>query len=196
MNVRLRKTVLWSAGLVYQGEFFTNNYQVIVDMTTQTDDSFQQNIAYERLKYTISNVLQDSIMISSDSDRLKLWKNTGANLIELPHEPVDQLVGMMLFCKLNAIMENRILINDLEITSTHGDEMVYLHSENESVGPFASDGWWNDSRPKFSSPISGRKEKVVSIERSPDWKHIGLDWAQPEPPNDPVIFVKSRHDDQ
>jgi hypothetical protein len=34
----------------------------------------------------------------------------GINVTTLPEEPVDQIIGMMLYYKLNAIMEGRMIV--------------------------------------------------------------------------------------
>lgn len=177
MNVRLIKNFQWSSGLVYQDNFSINHYLVELSMLTACNDHGEQNRAYDRLGIFIGEILQDSILISDSSPDLSKWSSTGARTITLPEEPVDQVLGIMLYTKLNAIMEQRIIVTEVKISSRLGDDMVYLHNHNENLGPLEQDGWWNDHRPIWgTSMVRHSKDKVVTMDRYLEWKNYGLDW--------------------
>lgn len=201
MNVHLRKHLAFSSGLCYKGHFFINHYDVGVDLLTVSDDLQQQNIAYDRMKLWISDVINNSVMLSAHDPDLPVWQSTAARTLVLPQDPVDQLVGIMLHLKLNAIMEDHMLITALEISSTEGDGMIYLHHHDDAVGPdFAQPGWWSQPTPAWCDPPKKPTGKVIDLARQPEWADFGLGWSQHEPEQEQdqsVVFAEfGRHADQ
>jgi hypothetical protein len=178
MNVRLKKTFDFSTGLVYNEEFSVNYYTANVYMTVLAEDSTQQNIAYERIKYWVDFVLTNSILIADTDAMLDKWLATQQRIISLPEKPVDQIVGIMLFSKFNAMAENRFIITDLELSSDVGDDTYFIHSDNEGLGPLNHGGWWTDPSPSWTSTSRRRKktDKIISIGRTSEWNEFGLNW--------------------
>lgn len=92
----------------------------------------------------------------------------------------DQLVSTMLYLKLNAICEDRLVATKIELSSKYGEEITYLHYAGEDVGPFEKSGWWNDCRPFW---LDAKKKKtlskVISMERMPEWSDLELSWQDP-----------------
>lgn len=197
MNVRLKRGFSILTGMVYQGEFAVNSYRINLSMLTVSDSSDQQNIAYERMKFWICRILQDSVLISENSESLAAWGDTGCRVLALPEEPVDQVVGIMLYLKLNAIMENRMVITDVEISSAEGDETVYVHSHGEALGVLAQDGWWTDARPCWILPQTNRAHgKIVTLDRTPEWSDQGLGWEdRDDSDKNTVVFADFRRDE-
>lgn len=200
MNVRLKKIWQWTSGLVYDGEFAVNQYTVTVNMDTVTTDRAEQNIAYDRMKLFVTEILQHAVILSSRTPDLADWKKTNARIVELPEDPVDQVLGIMLYVKLNAMMENRMVVTGIEIASELGDNMSYLHDHGESLGPLAAAGWWHDARPIWYNDRPKRsKDKVVCMDRNPDWKNYGLSWPtdQESAADTRVLFAAfPRNEDQ
>lgn len=185
-------------GMVYENKFAVNQYSVTLGMITVSDDNDQQNIAYERMKFWLFNVFQDGILISEHSDALAAWANTGSKVLSLPEEPVDQIVGMMLYLKLNSIMENRMVITDVELSSIEGDNTAYVHNHGENLGPLIEDGWWTDARPGWiSTKSSGKRNKIVTLDRLPEWKDYDLDWAADTASDkNTVVFADFKRNDE
>lgn len=182
MNVKLRKSFDFAAGMVYQKKFLINLYSIELKMVTATSDPNEQNIAYERIRYWIDSVLNDGVLIADDSELISAYRETGQRLITLPTEPVDQVIGFLLFSKFNAITESRLIITDIEISSIHGDSMVYVHNENESINGFDYTGWWDDSKPCWANNSKKKRgnNKVITLDRMPEWKELDLDWESTE----------------
>jgi len=190
MNVRLSKSLSWCSGVIYQEGFFVNQYEVDLAMVTVSSDTDQQNIAYERMKYWVQNVLDNAVLIAHDSAILPAWQKTNARLLVLPEEPVDQIIGMMLYLKLNAVMENRLVVATTEVRSAVGDHMGYTHNNGENLGALSVDGWWSDSRPIWFDSRPREQDKIVALDRSPEWKDFQLDWNDQEAnPSHTVVFA-------
>lgn len=177
MNVRLNKVFVWQSGVVYHKEFHINRYCCSVDFRTLDTDREQPNLAYERMRHWIENIMNESVMISHDSDLRGAYQTTGQRMIYLPDEPVDQLVGIMLFCKLSSITQQRVMISEISVSSTLGDEVTYTHTCDDDIGPFYQPGWWNDPGPIWYNKKDHRaKDKVVNLNRAVEWTDLDLDW--------------------
>jgi len=201
MNVKLKKVFNFSTGLVYNNEFSVNHYTTTVHMTLLAENEYKQNIAYERLKYWIDYVLANSILMYDADPMIEKWLATEQRIIMLPDQPVDQLVGIMLFLKLNAILEEVFVVTEVELSSTVGDDMGYIHTYAENLGPMDCDGWWNDLRPTWVNQTKKqtRAGKVIKLGRMPEWKELELSFDEDgndSPPNDSVVFVNFSKDDK
>lgn len=199
MNVRFKKTFDFSAGVVYNNIFSVNFYTVTVHMTTVNMDGDYHNIAYERMKYWIDDVLFDSILMYEKDPMVDQWLSTEQRIILFPEQPVDQVVGILLYSKLNAITEQQFIINEVEISSTLGDDVVFMHSGNEITDLLGRQGWWSDSKPTWVS--SGKKRvkqnKIIKLDRMPEWKDLDLEFDQSDTNDDnSVVFVEFGKDDK
>ena len=112
MNVKLKKKFDFASGMVYQKKFLINLYSIELKMVTATNNPTEQNIAYERIHYWIDSVLNDGVLIADDSELISAYRETGQRLITLPTDPVDQIIGFILFSKFNV---NNLEFNSLEL---------------------------------------------------------------------------------
>jgi hypothetical protein len=121
--------------------------------------------------------LENTVFINQNQlDRAELMNMMGINITTLPEEPVDQIIGIMLFQKLNAIMEGRMVIDSLDISSSMGDSVWYQHDAEDALGPFAQSGWWDDAGPVHSSlTVVGEDSNVVKLTDN-RWRDYQLDW--------------------
>ena len=199
MNVRLNKTWTWQSGIVYNDIFYINAYTAKIRMHTTSMYDSDHDVAYGRMDYWFEEVMQDSVMISADSSAVKAYSATGQRLLLFPDQPVDQLVGIMLCLKLNAITEGRLIVTDVDLGSVHGLDMRYQHNLNEAVGPLSAAGWWQDSRPIWNhAASSARGSKVVSLNRAADWHSLDLDWQSTmtsDDRNSSIVFADFDRDD-
>jgi hypothetical protein len=176
MNTRIRKKFSATTGMVIQGEYHTNFYQIDVAMTTVSDDAAVQNTAYDRICYWIEEVFNDSVLINQNDECLAAHEATGRRILSFDHDPIDGVIGLSLFHKLTAIVQGNLNITDLDISSVLGQEVVYQHSDHEIVDEFDMPGWCTDPGPGWSQQQN--IGNVVSLERAGDWKKLGLHWKR------------------
>lgn len=176
MNVRLKKTFGWYSGLVIEDRFQINHYTTELELLTVSDDQVQQNIAYERMKFWFYDIMDNAVFVSETHPDIDRWRETSARVIAFPTDPVDQIIGIMLCSKLNAVMEDRIVVTDTEIWSKCGDGMSYLHNWKESQGPLSESGWWSDARPIYNALKTNNSGNIVNLDRVAEWKSHDLDW--------------------
>ena len=177
MNVRLRTSISFVAGVFYEGMVRMNNYHVSLSMTTNSGSSENYNIALDRMKYFFAECIDSSILINEEeTDQCKKFVKAGLKLVTLPEEPVEQIIGMKLYCKLNAIADDHIIVNEVEISSELGDQVVFFHSDGEFQGPFVESGWWSQSDLTHYNKELNVKDNIMSMSRRNTWKDLDLDW--------------------
>ena len=175
MNVRIAQLLCFNAGAWYDGELEMNQYTIKLWMITQSENALEQNNAFRRAKHFIHNELESTIFID-DAEEAKCEQlvQAGLNITTLPGDPADQLIGIMLFHKLNAIMEGRIAVVEVEISA--GDAVVYLHGENETSDELVQPVWWLSPDLIHSDVVSSESAKVLSIPKS--WRDLSLEWPK------------------
>jgi hypothetical protein len=175
MNVRIAQLLCFNAGAWYDDALEMNQYTIKLWMITQSIDPVEQNIAFRRVKHFIHDELESTIFIdSTEETKCAELARAGLNITTLPGEPVDQLIGIMLFHKLNAIMEGRIALVEVEISA--GDAVVYLHSENETSEKLVQPDWWSNPDITHSNFALEGSEKILSIPQSTAWRDVELAW--------------------
>jgi len=194
MNVRLRYNITFPASVWFDGELLTTNYTLSLNFLTQTLDPQDQNIALDRVKYFLLNELHSTVFINqADVERAEAFADVGLNVTTLPEEPVDQVVSIMLYYKLNAIMEGRMKITESVMSSDAGDGIEYFHNENEHTDLFPKDGWWHEPTLSHSNIEfdDDEAENVVSIGTNTEWEDQDLGWAHAEVTTDlgQVVFA-------
>lgn len=177
MNVRLQYNIEFAGAIHINGTLQLNHYEINLNLQTQSQDKVAINIAMERLKCFISYELADAVFVDQKEDDLcEILQMIGANVVTLPDEPVDQIIGLMLFCKLNAIMEGVMAITALDICSTLGDNVWYEHCEEDSIGPLSASGWWHmPGTDHHNLTVEEPTDKVVKVVPNP-WTEYGLLW--------------------
>jgi hypothetical protein len=119
----------------------------------------------------------------------------GLNLTTLPGDPSDQLIGIMLLHKLNAIMEKRIDLVEVEISA--GDGVIYLHGENETPEDLAQPDWWSSVDLTHCDIVPEGSDKVLSIPQV-NWRELDMSWpesAESDAPGNIVVFADFKQPD-
>ena len=174
----------FTAGVYYGGETRMNNYYVTVQMTTNSHDAVSHNVAFERMKYFVYNCMDSTVFVNQDNEeQCRRFIDAGISITTMPGEPVDQLIGLMLYYKLNAVMEDRILLDETEINSALGENIVYLHSENEITDVEQIPEWWTTPDTVHSDYVTLPVDKIVSMPANTVWRELDLTW----PESDTVI---------
>lgn len=136
-------------------KIWPNDSEVTIHFSPCTDDPSQQHITFEKYKYVFNKVLQNSIFVENQTqyDVFKAYNDT---VIDFSHKPVDQIVGVTLFAKLNSIGGDFLKVNVLEIESWQGENIRFIINQEspewDLIDNDARDNsWWWDSNPKWSN---------------------------------------------
>jgi hypothetical protein len=194
MNVKIEYPAEFLAAAYWEDSVMMNSYAVRCEMITNTRDSREQNIALERLKYVLFMQIQNSVLVDHrEKAAIKRLQAAGMRTVILPEQPVDQIIGMMLYSKLDSVMEGRMTVTQLKLSSELGENVTYFQTDNETIGPFAQKGWWNSAEPSVSDSKDGGK--IVSIKGTTTWQLLGLDWGDKEEENKGNTVVAFRKDE-
>jgi hypothetical protein len=147
-------------------------------MATVSDDPDDQTTAFDRLKYFIYTCMESTVFIdANETEQCNRYVQAGLRITPMPGEPVDQLIGIMLYHKLNAVMESRMIVFETEISSALGEYMTYLHSEEENTVGYVQPEWWTTADLTHSNFLPVNSDNVVSITQATTWREVDLEWT-------------------
>lgn len=176
MNVRLEHQFEFTAGTYLDAKLHMNNYRVKIEMITLSVDGIEQNIALDRMRHMLFNHFQDCVFVqSSEIDAIDKFQNAEINVVVIPETPVDQIIGIMLYCKLNAVMQDRLCITQLKISSDLGQNLWYLQCDEEEVGPFEDLGWWHSADPNTFEK-NKNYSNIIRLQKNNSWHDFNLEW--------------------
>lgn len=192
MTARIQRSFDFMTGVHFGTEFYANLYEFDASFDVETESIEEQNIALERVKHFLYNVVQHSVLVSDkETEVINKLVNMDIRVCSLPEEPYDQIVGIMLTSKINAITEGRLVLTDISITSKLSDGVICLHSIEENIGPFKLPGWWNDTSPNLAD-IKQKGKKVIALKKTTtEWSDFNLSWVADEPKKteSEIVFV-------
>lgn len=199
MNVRLEYDMHWRAGIWFENCLQINSYNIELAITTNTANADDHVISLSRLNHFVYNEMANTVYIHQDDvAQITALTSAGIKVTTLPEQPIDQIIGIAIYCKLNAIMEQRMFVNGVTIQSDLGDNVRYLHSDLESTGLFNQEGWWQDASPAHTNFRMAGQKHVVRLNRTPSWKNLELDWSDApaaDAGDNTVVFAKFTPDE-
>jgi hypothetical protein len=167
------------AGIYYDQQLHINSYSIVLNLVTRTVHSQSTNIAMDRLKAFVLTELANTVFVNQKHmEQAEMLAVMGVNVTTLPEEPVDQIIGMMLYYKLNAVMEGRMTVDSLDLCSALGDEVWYRHDEDDASGPFAAEGWWHEANTRHSDLGADASHDNVLKVMTNSWSEYGLQWLE------------------
>ena len=181
MNVRIQYPLSFTAGIYYNNQMQMNNYVAKLYMMTNTPDGVANNVAFDRIKHFVYSELDSSIFISSTlEEQCKKYIDAGLKITTFPGDPVDQLVGIMLFSKLGAIMEDRIIVGEVELSSSLSDGLIYIHGDNENIEDINPPAWWDSVDLIHCDGDLIDTDKIVTMHHGSVWRDLDLQWPDIE----------------
>jgi predicted Fe-Mo cluster-binding NifX family protein len=196
MNVRLEYDLTWRSAIWFENCLQLNDYTATISMITNTSVSEDHTTCMDRINHFVYHELANTVFVhQEDREQMQLLAAAGIKFTPLPEQPIDQIVGLVLYCKLNAIVEDRMHVTAVAIQSELGDNIRYLHSEHEGATLMDQPGWWQDSNPAHNNfkQTGNSKKQVVKLNRTPSWRELDLDWSDAQRPtieSNTVVFAK------
>jgi hypothetical protein len=177
MTAKIEKEFEFLSAIHFEGNFLINNYSLTLFMTVETERQYEQLIAIERANYFLNSYVDSAIFVQdTEKKAIEKYEKAGMNVLVIPEEPYDQIIGLVLLSKINAIMEDRLIITGITFTSKLASEIKF-HTPIEEIEEFAGNYWWND--PTLRTKNIDKKDKVVKLHDN-NWAELGLTWEQPE----------------
>jgi len=184
MTARIQRSFDLQMGVHFSSIFYLNLYEIDLHFNVETENIKEQNIALERIKFYLSGCLENSIFIhDKETDAIEKYMGANLKVSTLPEEPYDQIVGIMLMSKLNAITEGRLVISDISISSRMSDGVSCMYSIEENLGPFKDKDWWSENNTKINDyKYSPKNQKILKLMKPTDWSDVYLNWDNPDEP--------------
>lgn len=198
MTARIKRNFSFQSGVYFKENFYLNVYTVLIYFDIETVSPVEQFVSMERIKYFFTQCLENSIFIcETHTSMIEKYIEASLKICTLPTDPFDQIIAIMLVKKLNAILEGRMVITDISVTSVYSDDIHHLHSIEENSGPFNEMGWWNDPSPKYNninSINSSKSKKLVKlVKQTTSWEELSLGYDTKDPfeenKNSEIVFV-------
>jgi len=179
MTTRIEKDFRFRSAVHFENKFEVNSYALTLSMLVETESLREQNIALSRITYFLEHVLQDSIFIfTKNKVALRKYIKAGIRTCELPDEPCDKVVSMIILLKLNSILEGRLKITDLMLKSTLGGGTKYNVVMEIAEGLYSGNHWWNKSctHIKECEETDITDDNIVKLFDDSSWGEFDLTW--------------------
>ena len=165
MTARIQRSFDLQMGVHFTGVFYMNLYDIDLHFNVETENIKEQTIALERIKFYLAECLENSIFVhEKEEDAIERYMSANLKVSVLPEEPYDQIIGIMLMTKLNAIAEGRLVITDISISSRMSDGVSCMQDIEDNIGPFVTKDWWNENNTKINNyKYSPKNKKILKI---------------------------------
>ena len=177
--------------IIVDGELFGNEYNLNISLTPHTANLKEQTEYFDRLKNLFEMVFANTITTWRDEKLYHTLKKSSNNrFVELPKPPYDQIMAAVCFCKANAILDSKITINFIELSSWQGDGITYtVDKDSKELILLDAPDWFSDKYTKFD-PWWLRADTATYDEELPEGIYTGhFSWTANKIP------VDKKHDD-
>lgn len=175
MNAEIEKDFTFLTSIHFENKFLVNLYEMKAYMQILTENAIEQNVAIERLNYFLGDYIDSAVLINeTEEEAINKYRAAGLKICTTPEEPYDQIVGMILINKCNAIMEGRIVMTDITFGSKLSNLIKFNIEHEIAAAEFAGKHWYN--KHTLSLHNKTKKDKIVNLFEQNDWKDVGLTW--------------------
>ena len=178
MNARIEKDFVFLSSVYFEKTHMLNLYTMTLYIDILTDNDKEQLTAMERIFYFLTNYVESSVFINKkEKKQIELYEKAGLQVLTLPEDPFDQIVGLILLRKFNSITEGRVHVSEIKFGSKLSADIRFHNVDEESDEFDDETAWYNESALNVASTIKKtKKEKVVKFNDIEDWNKIGLVW--------------------
>lgn len=180
------------AGCYLDEQIVFNNYHLTLHLYVNTYSDMDQEIGFARLDTFVAEFVDNSIFIDESIDILPNQFDTIPIITLSDPGPTDHVVLITLLTKLNAILNEKIIIYEGELSSTRGQGVKYIYAlDNTDEELISSDSkkWWNDDSLKLNN-----NDDIYDFSKYHNWKDLDLLWEdeqapkEDKPPNNATII--------
>ena len=137
--------------IIVDGELFSNEYDCKIYISTHTADLKEQTEYFDRLKNLFTIVFANTITTWRDDPLYQTLKQKSGNrFIELPRPPYDQIMAAVCFCKANSVLDSKITISKVELSSWQGDGITYsVDKDSRELVLLDTQDWFSEKYKSF-----------------------------------------------
>jgi hypothetical protein len=171
----------FDATVVIDDCVYPNNYNVKVSFIPKVSDIKLQNNSFERIKYILNNICENSVIISPKSNLQSVFFKMPINKVLVPGDPYDQLLGICLYHKFNSIAGKFIHFESLTVDSKLGDNVQYtvddgsyenrnLPSNDKWISDVIKEAWWYRNDTATFDQVTGENSHWCGAKT---WRELG-----------------------
>jgi len=177
MNIQIQKDFTFMTAIHFESKYMVNLYELSAKMEVCTEDVREQNIAIERMNYFLTGQIEDVIFVQdTEKEAIQNYTNAGIKVCVIPEEPYDQIIGMLLINKCNAIMEGRIIITEITFGSKLSNLIKFNIQGDIAKLEYPEDSWYNKNTLALAD--KNKKDKIVTLFDKNNWAELELTWKQ------------------
>lgn len=189
-------TTQWHGMMLVENMLIPNEWEIKVKFAGESDDSTQEQIAFDRCKFLVDVIYQESLFMSIDEGTFsKLNDKILCHKITLPDDAVDSTIAAATLSKFMCVAEDRLSFDGISISSrlSEGVEFYFDASMMKEI-PWLIDNpvrkltgepaWFMRTDAGTTDIWIQSKKKHEIIRDIDDWKNHGLDWEQTPVPNE------------
>jgi hypothetical protein len=179
-NSRIQKSFTFQTAIHFNGKFMVNLYEMDAIMEIYTEDAREQNIAVERITHFLGSSVEDCLFISiAEKDAINKYSAAGIKVCVIPEEPYDQIIGLVLMNKCNAIMEEKIVMSEILIGSKLSNLIKFELTHEMGKVEYPGKHWYNDPTLRMTDKFT-KKDKIVNLVdyKCEDWEELDLTWKE------------------
>ena len=177
---KIQKNFTFQAAIHFENRFMVNLYEMDTKMEIYTEDTREQNIAVERITHFLGSVIEDCLFVSiNEKDAINKYSAAGIKVCTIPEDPYDQIIGLILMNKCNAIMEGKIVMTEILFGSKLSNLIKFeLNHELATIG-FDGKHWYNEPTLITADKFS-KKDKIVNLfdHKYDSWEDLDLTWKE------------------
>lgn len=137
--------------IVVDSEMFVNTYDVKLHIQPVTGNLQEQSYYFERLKILFSHVFGNTIILDTNEPLYRILKTSTSNrFVQLPKPPFDQIMSGVCFTKSNSVLDGKIFVNQLDLSSYQGDGITYsVAKDSPELDLLDVDNWFSENYNNF-----------------------------------------------
>lgn len=189
MTTQVERDFDFQACVHFQDNFLINFYDFTVLMDIDTGSIREQNVAMDRIKFSVYELFENSIFVNmTDTSAIEKYTAAGLRVCLIPDDPYDQIIALLLLLKFTAVCEDRIKVTDIKLTSKLSDEVKFIEQLETAQQAITMQGWWNESTPSICSKSQDKKSKIVKLIKD-SWVDFDLGWKEKKSKTAEILFT-------
>ena len=173
-----------------------NYFSMGIEFLSTGDDGMEQVLAFDRMQCIIETMMSGAVFANVSNPLVpKLHKNFSAYIVTLPAEPIYYIIAATLFSKLISVVEGRLIVDSVSLSSKMGSDIINIIHEDELAGmdwmskhpikdATGNDAWWHRTDAGCTDILLPGKDRSTVIHDVQYWKIFELDWNSAKSPVD------------
>lgn len=150
MNVNLNWSATLQTTVVVEDSILPNTYEIQFDLITNTEIPEEQFIYFNRLRWFVEAKLHLSTIINNASPLFHNLSAFDQTIMQVSDRPSELLIAAILSQKASAIMDGKLIVNEITLGSSLGEYIRYTITHEDIIDaaelfPWIKSGekvWW------------------------------------------------------